>query len=136
VSDLEGETPTVPDAQLIVVADDNTDILLLISKRLVKRGYEVATAADGGSALAVVRERRPAAVVLDWVMPVLHGKEVCAELKADPATADIPVVFLTARAAEEDIARGYESGADEYLTKPFDIEVLDGALRRLIQNGR
>ena len=125
----------MPDAELIVVADDNVDILLLISKRLTKRGYEVATASDGGAALAMVRERRPVAVVLDWVMPVLHGKDVCAELKADPATAAIPVVFLTARAAEDDIARGFESGADEYLTKPFDIDVLEKALRRLIHNG-
>ena len=124
------------EGELIVVADDNLDILLLISKRLAKRGYEVATAADGWAALEIIRARRPAAVVLDWVMPVLQGKEVCAELKKDPVTASIPVVFLTARAAEEDIARGMESGADEYLTKPFDIEVLERTLRRLIKDGR
>lgn len=121
---------------LIVVADDNADILLLIAKRLAKRGYEVETATDGWTALEMIRTRRPAAAVLDWVMPMMQGGEVCAEVKSDPATADIPVIFLTARAAKEDIARGFASGADEYLTKPFDLEVLENTLRRLIRPGR
>jgi len=129
------ETSTVPQSELIVVAEDNLDLLNLISSRLTKRGYEVATAADGWTALEVIRARRPAAAVLDWVMPVVQGNEVCAELKADPATAGIPVVLLTARASEKDVARGFEGGADEYLTKPFDIEELEGMLRRLIRTG-
>jgi CheY-like chemotaxis protein len=117
---------------LIVIADSNSESLKLVSRELSKLGYDVATAADGQKALETVRARRPAAVVLDWVMPVLQGPRVCAALKADPQTADIPVILLTARAAEEDIAAGFEEGADDYLTRPFAIDELDEMLRRLI----
>lgn len=117
---------------VIVVADDNADILKLIRIRLGKRGYDVRPAADGQEALALVREVAPAAVVLDWMMPYLSGPEVCAEVKADPRLATIPVVLLTARASDADVAVGESAGADGYLTKPFDIEELDETLKRLI----
>lgn len=131
--DPKRKQSTLPAGELIVVADDNADVLLLIAKRLAKRGFEVETATDGWTALEMIRTRGPAAAVLDWVMPMMQGSEVCAEVKSDPATADIPVIFLTARAAKDDIACGFASGADEYLTKPFDIEVLASTLRRLIR---
>lgn len=115
----------------LVVADDNPDILRLLSKRLVKRGWLVRTANNGQQALDLVKERAPAAVVLDWMMPVIAGNDVCEELKTSPDTAHIPVIMLTARAAEQDIATGFLGGADEYLTKPFDVAELDAALRRL-----
>ena len=89
------------------------------------------TARDGQQALDMIRASRPAAAVMDWVMPVLQGPSVCARLKADPETSEIPVILLTDRAAEEDIAAGFEKGVDEYLTKPFAIEELDELLRRL-----
>jgi DNA-binding response OmpR family regulator len=92
----------------------------------------VLTAADGQLALQTIRTRRPAAAVLDWVMPVLQGPAACAQLKADPETSGIPLILLTDRAAEEDIAVAFEEGADEYLTKPFAIDELDEMLRRLI----
>jgi DNA-binding response OmpR family regulator len=117
---------------LIVVADSNPDVRDLISRELSKRGYEVATAADGRQALEAIRARRPAAAVLDWILPGLQGPRACAQLKLDPETADIPVILLTARAAEEDVAAGFEEGADDYLTKPFAIDELDEMLRRLI----
>jgi two-component system, OmpR family, phosphate regulon response regulator PhoB len=117
---------------LVVLAGSNPDLLEQVSTQLSKRGYEVASAADGQQALETIRARRPAAAVLDWVMPVLQGPKVCALLKADPATADIPVVLLTARATEQDIAAGFEEGVDDYLTKPFAVEELDEVLRRLI----
>lgn len=117
---------------LIVVADDNPDILKLVQKRLGKRGYEVATATDGRAALDLIRERHPDAVVLDWLMPEMQGPEVCSMLKEDAATESIPVVILTAKASESDITTGFERGADEYLTKPFEIEELDQTLRRLL----
>lgn len=116
----------------VVVADDNVDILKLLRIRLSKRGYDVRTATDGREALDAVRADPPAAVVLDWMMPLLSGPEVCAELKRDPVTAGIPVVLLTARATDSDLATGEASGADAYLTKPFEIEELDETLRRLI----
>jgi two-component system, OmpR family, phosphate regulon response regulator PhoB len=119
---------------LIVVADDDADILGLISARLARRGYEVVAVGDGQEALEAVRKRKPAAVVLDWAMPSLEGPEVCAELKSDPDTAAVPLVMLSASALREDVARGLAHGADGYLTKPFDIDELDGLLRHLIDS--
>jgi CheY-like chemotaxis protein len=83
-----------------------------------------------------VREHAPAAVVLDWAMPGLEGPEVCERLKADPGMARIPVVMLSASAMRDDVARGLAHGADGYLTKPFEIDELDGLLKRLIAASR
>ncbi|MDP9458439.1 MAG: response regulator [Actinobacteria bacterium] len=122
---------------LIVVADDDQDILNLVGKRLAKRGYHVVTATDGQQALELIRSRRPAAAILDWMMPVLQGPEVCSRLKDDPSTEGVPVVLLTAKVSDIDIEKGFRVGADDYITKPFDIVELDMTLKRLIgNNGR
>jgi CheY-like chemotaxis protein len=117
----------------VLIADDDQDILRLISRRLSRRGYEVITAANGQEALDAMTPEAPDAVVLDWLMPKVTGSEACKRIKGDPATADIPVVLLTARATESDIEEGLASGADAYLTKPFDIYELDAMLRQVIQ---
>ena len=119
-------------APLIVVADDDQDILNLVSKRLTKRGYHVVPASNGQQALEKVRRRRPAAAVLDWMMPLIPGHEVCARLKADPKTAAIPVVILTAKVGAQDVGTAFNKGADEYITKPFNITELDLILKHLI----
>jgi DNA-binding response OmpR family regulator len=116
----------------LVVADDDPDILRLLERRLSRRGYEVVAAADGGAALAAVRRVRPDAVVLDRVMPAMSGEEVCAAIKSDERTAAIPVVLLSAQASEREIVEGFGVGADDYLTKPFDLDELDERLRRLV----
>lgn len=121
---------------LIIVADDDQDILNLVSKRLAKRGYSVVTATNGQQALELVRSRHPAAAILDWMMPVLQGHEVCLRIKEDPSTEKVPVVLLTAKVSDIDIEKGFRSGADDYITKPFDIAELDMTLKRLISNGR
>jgi CheY-like chemotaxis protein len=108
------------------------DILRLISTRLARRGYEVVAVGDGVQALEAVHSRTPEAAVFDWAMPSLDGLEVCTRLKADPGTARVPVVLLTASAMKEEVARGLAHGADGYLTKPFDIDELDTLLRHLI----
>ena len=117
----------------ILVADDDPDILKLIERRLGMRGYEVATASNGAEALEAVAAAAPEAIVLDWLMPTMSGVEACAKLKADPETAAIPVVLLTAKAADTDIDEGARAGADGYLTKPFELYDLDTLLRRLIR---
>jgi DNA-binding response OmpR family regulator len=116
----------------LVVADDDPDILRLLERRLSRRGYEVLTAGDGRAALEVIRRTTPDAVVIDRVMPAMSGEEVCAALKEDERTAAIPVVLLSAQATEREIVEGFGVGADDYLTKPFDLEELDERLRRLI----
>lgn len=117
---------------IILVADDDADILNLVVKRLSKRGWTVLAASDGAEALDRVRAELPDAVVVDWMMPKLTGPEVCNALKRDPATASIPVVLVTARASGGDRTTGLEHGADEYVTKPFDVDDLDAVLRRLL----
>jgi DNA-binding response OmpR family regulator len=116
----------------LVVADDEPDILRLLERRLSRRGYAVVTAADGRAALDAVRRTSPQAVVLDRLMPGMSGEEVCAALKADGRTAGIPVVLLSAQASELEIVQGFAAGADDYLTKPIDLEALDERLRRLV----
>ena len=116
----------------LVVADDDPDILGLLERRLSRRGYEVMVAADGRAALEAVRRNGPDAVVIDRLMPAMSGEEVCAALKADERTAAIPVVLLSAHASEAEITEGFGAGADDYLTKPFDLEELDERLRRLV----
>jgi CheY-like chemotaxis protein len=115
----------------ILVADDDPDVLRLLERRLGRRGYRVSTARDGRAALEAIRRELPDAAVLDGVMPAMTGGEACAALKADPVTARIPVVILSAQASERDIVDGFEAGAEEYLTKPFDIDELDETLQRL-----
>lgn len=118
---------------LILVADDNADIRDLLATRLSTRGFEVTTAADGQAALEVALAEHPDIALLDWVMPIIQGHELCVKLKTDPRTADIPVVMLTARGEEEDRLLGLDLGADAYLVKPFDIDELVGTLKKLIE---
>jgi two-component system response regulator MtrA len=119
------------DAPLVVVADDDEDILMLVRATLAGAGYEVVLARDGSAALALLRERRAAAAVLDIAMPELDGLEVLTQLRADPATADLPVILLSARAQESDVARGYELGASRYIRKPFSPRELKAAVDEL-----
>lgn len=121
---------------LVVFADDDPDVLGLISRRLPKRGYELVTAVNGREALDAVRQHLPQAAVLDWAMPMMEGTEVCARLKADPKTADIPVLLFTGKGEEENIERGFEKGVDEYIIKPFDIIDLDDTIRRVVEEKR
>ena len=120
----------------LVVADDDPDILSLLERRLSRRGYEVVVAADGRDALDAVRRTGPDAVVLDRLMPAMSGEDVCAALKADERTAAIPVVLLSAHASEREIVEGFGAGADDYLTKPFDLDELDERLRRLVASAK
>ena len=108
----------------ILVADDNPQMRLLLEMTLRKGPYDVIVTADGGQALRIARERHPDLVLLDAEMPVIHGFEVCRQLKGDPATRDIQVIMVTAKAQEEDRDRGLASGADEYIAKPFSPKEL------------
>jgi DNA-binding response OmpR family regulator len=103
----------------ILVADDEPDVLALLTLNLQRAGFEVLRAEDGERALRVAREENPALVVLDLMMPGLSGLEVAKQLKQSPATAGIPVLMLTAKSEEVDRIVGLELGADDYVTKPF-----------------
>jgi DNA-binding response OmpR family regulator len=109
----------VSDTPLVLCADDDEDILALVSLRLGRAGYEVVQATDGDQALLLARERRPALAVLDVMMPGRTGLEVLQELRADEATSAIRVILLSARAQQSDVENGLAAGADAYLAKPF-----------------
>jgi DNA-binding response OmpR family regulator len=117
---------------VVLVADDDEDILLLITARLRRDGYEIAQARDGEEALAAARELRPAVAVLDIGMPLLDGLEVMRLIREDPELAGTRILLLTAKAQEQDVRRGYEAGADTYMKKPFSPAELSVKVRNLI----
>jgi DNA-binding response OmpR family regulator len=104
----------------VLVVDDDPVILELLVLNLELEGHEAITATDGRQALALARDAAPDLLLLDIMMPELDGFAVCRELRADPGTAELPVVLLSARAQESDLVRGTAAGADAYVTKPFD----------------
>ena len=120
------------DTPLVLCADDDEDILSLVSLRLQRAGFQVATAADGEEAMQVARDRRPALAVLDVMMPKRTGYEVLAELRGDEALRGIKVILLSARVQEGDVARGMDAGADAYLVKPFRAQDLVSKVEELL----
>jgi DNA-binding response OmpR family regulator len=108
----------------VLVADDDPDILDLLTLNLECHGYQVYTAADGEEARQLALELVPDLIVLDVMMPKLDGLEVLTILKAHAQTRDIPVVMLTAKASDSDVWQGWQAGADYYITKPFDLDEL------------
>jgi DNA-binding response OmpR family regulator len=120
------------DASLVLCADDDEDILSLVSLRLRRAGYEVVTAADGDEAVELARARRPAVAVLDVMMPKRTGYEVLTELRADEALRGMKVILLSARVQEGDVARGMDAGADAYLAKPFKAQDLVAKVEELL----
>ena len=120
------------DARTVLIADDDEDILELVSFRLERAGYEVVTARDGAAALAAAQERLPDLAVLDVMIPGLNGYEVTQRLRADDATRDIPVILLTARVQEADVNRGFDAGADDYLRKPFSPQELRARVQAIM----
>ena len=107
-------------AKKILAVDDEKHILRLVQINLEKAGYEVVTGSNGREALEKVRSEKPELVVMDVMMPEMDGFEALKQLKADPETANIPVIMLTAKAQDADVFHGWQSGADLYLTKPFN----------------
>ena len=108
----------------ILVVDDERDLVELISMNLVRNGYDVITCHDGKLGLEMARKHLPDMILLDLMMPGMSGQDVAARLKGDPQTASIPIIMLTARGEETDIIVGLSLGADDYVTKPFNMRVL------------
>ena len=107
---------------VILIVDDTPDNLALLSDALDEEGYMVLVALDGLSALSRIQRRRPDLILLDAMMPGLDGFETCQRIKADPATADIPVLFMTALTDSEHVVKGFEAGGIDYVTKPINTE--------------
>jgi DNA-binding response OmpR family regulator len=118
--------------QTILVADDEDDILNLVRFGLERDGHRVVMATDGAGALDAARSELPALCVLDVMMPKLSGLEVLQRLREDPRTAGVRVILLTARGREADVDRGFELGADDYVTKPFSPQELRRRVRAVL----
>jgi DNA-binding response OmpR family regulator len=117
----------------ILVAEDDRDIAELIAHYLQKAGWEPQVRASGDEALAFARRQTVDAVILDVMLPGMSGLEVCRALRADPATAHLPIIMLTARAEEADRIVGLEIGADDYMGKPFSPNELVARIRALMR---
>jgi DNA-binding response OmpR family regulator len=117
---------------LVLVADDDEDILVLVRTVLERAGYEVVAARNGAEAVAFAQERRPDLAVLDVSMPELDGLEVLRRLRADASTSDVPVLLLSARVQEDDVARGFATGANAYVQKPFSPRELSDRVSELL----
>jgi two-component system alkaline phosphatase synthesis response regulator PhoP/two-component system response regulator VicR len=118
----------------ILAVDDERHIVRLVEVNLQRAGYQVVTAFDGREALEKVKSEKPDLVVLDVMMPYMDGFEVLKNLKADPTTAEIPVIMLTAKAQDADVFRGWQSGVDCYLTKPFNPMELLTFVKRIFDS--
>ncbi len=121
---------------LVLVVEDEAPLVTLLRYNLEKEGFEVAEAADGEEALTRIAERRPDVVLLDWMLPLVSGIEVCRRLRRMPQTRMLPVVLLTARGEEADRVRGLDSGADDYIAKPFSLRELVARLRAVIRRAQ
>src|SRR5258708_34528932 len=119
----------------ILVVDDEPEAVELVEFNLKSSGFDVLTASDGVEALKKAHAVLPGLIVLDLMLPEVDGLEVCKMLRRDPATADIPIIMVTAKAAEIDRVLGLELGADDYLTKPFSPRELVLRVKRILQPG-
>ena len=116
----------------ILVADDDRDIRELVVFKLESQGHRVVAVADGPSALAGAREQDVDIAVLDWMMPGMSGLDVCRALRELPETSTLPIILLTAKAQEADVAAGFGGGADDYVTKPFSPRELASRVSALL----
>lgn len=120
----------------VLVVEDEEALSALLEYNLGKEGFEVRVSSDGEDALLAVEEDKPDLVLLDWMLPGLSGIEICRRIRAKSDTRDTPVIMLTARGEEDDRIRGLDTGADDYLTKPFSIPELTARVRALLRRSR
>jgi two-component system phosphate regulon response regulator PhoB len=120
----------------VLVVEDEDALSTLLQYNLEKEGYDVAVAGDGEEALILVDERQPDLVVLDWMLPKVSGIEVCRRLRSRPETRNIPIIILTARGEETDRIRGLDTGADDYVVKPFSMTELTARIRAVLRRIR
>lgn len=118
---------------LVLLVEDEADLVTLLRYNLEKDGFRTLSAADGEEALLLATEQGPSIVLLDWMLPLMSGIEVCRQLRRNPKTRDIPIIMLTARGEESDKVRGLNSGADDYIAKPFSPTELVARMRAVLR---
>lgn len=120
----------------VLVVEDEEALATLLEYNLRRENFDVALAGDGEEALIKIEEFQPDIVILDWMLPRLSGIEVCRQIRSRPETKNLPVIMLTARSEEADRIRGLETGADDYLTKPFSTNELIARVRAVLRRIR
>jgi two-component system phosphate regulon response regulator PhoB len=118
---------------LILIVEDEEPIITLVRYNLEREGFRVAAARDGEEGLVMIAEEEPDLVVLDWMLPFVSGIELCRQIRRRPETRHLPVIMLTAKGEEADRVRGLESGADDYVTKPFSPQELLARVRAVLR---
>jgi two-component system phosphate regulon response regulator PhoB len=121
---------------LVLIVEDEAPLVTMLRYNLEKEGFDVSTAGDGEEALLRISERKPDVVLLDWMLPFVSGIEICRQIRRSPQTRTLPVIMLTARGEEGDRVRGLNSGADDYVVKPFSPSELIARLRALIRRAQ
>jgi two-component system phosphate regulon response regulator PhoB len=118
---------------LVLIVEDEADLVTLLRYNLEKDGFRTVVAGDGEEALLLASERVPNLILLDWMLPLMSGLEVCRQLRRGAKTRDIPIIMVTARGEEADRVRGLNSGADDYITKPFSPTELTARMRAVLR---
>ncbi|HTI02181.1 MAG TPA: phosphate regulon transcriptional regulator PhoB [Acidisoma sp.] len=118
---------------LVLIVEDEAALMTMLRYNLEKQGFRVEEAGDGEEALNRINEVKPDMVLLDWMLPHLSGIEVCRQIRRRPATRELPVIMITARSEDQDAVRGLNTGADDYVTKPFSTEALVARMRALMR---
>ena len=118
---------------LVLVVEDEAALATMLRYNLEKQGFRVEEAADGQEALTRIAETQPDLVLLDWMLPQMSGIEVCRQIRRRSSTRDLPVIMVTARTEDQDAVRGLNTGADDYITKPFSMESLLARMRALLR---
>jgi diguanylate cyclase (GGDEF)-like protein len=132
---VSGES-TMPQSDLLIVVDDDVDIARFVEVNLTLEGYRVILAHDGEEALALIEEHQPALAIVDLMMPRIDGLELTSRLRANPLTATMPIIMLTARGRTVDKVVGLTAGADDYLVKPFDTMELVARVRATLRRNQ
>ena len=122
--------------ETILIVEDEMPLVTLLRYNLEREGFAALDAQDGEEALNIAREQKPDLVLLDWMLPLMSGIEVCRQLRRNPETRQIPIVMLTARGEEGDKLRGLDSGADDYVTKPFSPSELIARIRAVLRRAK
>jgi two-component system phosphate regulon response regulator PhoB len=133
---VRGNSRGVAARPYVLIVEDEEALVELVSYNLEKEGYEIGVAHDGEEGLLQIEERLPDIVLLDWMLPKLAGIEVCRRLRSKVSTRNLPVIMLTAKSEEIDRIRGLDTGADDYMTKPFSMTELSARIRAVMRRIR
>ena len=120
----------------VLVVEDEEALCALLEYNLSREGFEVAICRNGDEVLDALKDEKPDLVILDWMLPHVSGIELCRRIRAQTDTREIPIIMLTARSEEEDRIRGLDTGADDYLTKPFSITELVARIKAVLRRAR